>query len=155
MVLNADERNCQRLELTAHCQAPSTQGRVLNHLQVLVVEDEPDIATLLTFVLEAAGAEVIEASLASEALAILARQQPDILLCNLRLPDADGCLLLKKVRRRAALQGREIPAIAITSYTREVNSTLMRQAGFQHYLPKPLDPEELVAAIVSLTGRSG
>ena len=128
---------------------------ILKHLRVLVVEDEPDLMDLLTFILEEAGAEVISVVRSSEALSALEHEQPDIMLCNIRLPDEDGCCLIRKIRSREAEAGdRILPAIAVTSYGREVGSTWALAAGFHQYMSKPIDPDELVAAVVSLTGRN-
>ena len=119
-------------------------------LQVLLVEDEPDIADLLTFVLRDAGADVVEAVSASEALHKLTHYSPAVIVCNLRLPDMNGGELLQSIRLGQAEAGRWIPAIAVTSYTREVVLTEIIRAGFDAFLPKPIDSEQLVAEILEL-----
>jgi two-component system KDP operon response regulator KdpE len=68
-------------------------------MQVLFVEDEPDIAVLLTYVLEHSGATVIVATTALEALQVLTVQRPQLLVYNLRLPDLTGTQLLEHVRQ--------------------------------------------------------
>lgn len=125
---------------------------LLAGLIVLLVEDEPDIAELFTFILEEYGAEVVFASSALEALARLGQRRPDILVSNVRLPEEDGRWLIEQIRQ---LEGRwsELPAIAVTSYTREVDGQRALESGFQHFMSKPLDPDELVKAILKLVGR--
>ncbi|MBG1258369.1 response regulator [Nostoc commune] len=132
------------------------QETELNSLQnligilILLVEDEPDIADLLTFVLEADGAEVIALSDAEAALALIESLHPDILLCNVKLPDHDGNWLIEQIRVHSCLSLRQLPAIAITSYTREVSSHKALNAGFNRFLVKLESPEEIVDEIIHL-----
>jgi CheY-like chemotaxis protein len=67
----------------------------LTGVHVLLIEDEPDIAELLCFVLRDAGADVVEAISAFEALHPLTQYSPNVIVCNLRLPDMDGGELLQ------------------------------------------------------------
>lgn len=119
-------------------------------IQILLVEDEPDIADLLTFVLEADGAEVIALSDAEAALALVESLHPDILLCNVKLPDHDGNWLIEQIRVHSCSSLRQLPAIAITSYTREVSSHKALNAGFNRFLVKLDSPDEIVDEIVHL-----
>ena len=91
---------------------------------------------------------------AFRALALLEQYQPHLLLCNIRLPDEDGLSLIAKVRTREAEQGEKVlPAIAVSSYAREINSADVLAAGFQKYIPKSTIANELVPAIAKLTER--
>ncbi|MEH2331719.1 response regulator [Nostoc sp.] len=134
----------------------TNQETELNSLQhligttILLVEDEPDIADLLTFILETEGAEVMTLSEAEEALALVESLHPDILLCNMKLPDHDGNWLIEQIRVHSCPSIRELPAIAITSYTREVSSYKALNAGFNRFLVKLESPEEIVNEIVHL-----
>lgn len=132
---------------------PPTVQTLLAGLTVLLVEDEPDIAELFTFILEEYGAEVVLVNSALEALGELGQRLPDILVSNVRLPEEDGRWLIEQVRD---LEGawNELPAIAVTSYTREVDAEGALQSGFQHFMSKPLDPDELVQEILKLVGGS-
>lgn len=113
---------------------------------------DTSIAELLTFILEDAGAEVLPVVYASRALALLEQYQPTILLCNIRLPDEDGLSLIAKIRTREVERKDEaLPAIAVSSYAREVNSADVLAAGFQKYIPKSKIANELVPAIAKLT----
>lgn len=127
----------------------ATTRQTLAHLQVLVVEDELDIAELLVFVLKESGAVVKLATTAQEALSLLKDYQPDILVSNIRLPDQDGDWLIRQVHAQSLQQ--KLPAIAVTSYDREFSRRHMLQAGFHHFLYKPLDPDELIAEVLNLT----
>ncbi|MEH2280541.1 MAG: response regulator [Nostoc sp.] len=130
-----------------------TELNSLHHLVgtlILLVEDEPDIADLLTFILETAGAEVMALSDAEEALVLVESLHPDILLCNMKLPDHDGNWLIEQIRVHSCPSIRELPAIAITSYTREVSSHKALNAGFNRFLVKLESPEKIVDEIVHL-----
>lgn len=122
----------------------------LKDIQVLLVEDELDIAVLLTYLLEDKGAAVTLTTTALEALQVLNGQRPQILVCNLRLPDFDGTELLEQVRQAPDTALRQLPAIAVTSYNREYNEAAAFKAGFDYFLAKPIEPEPLVEAILQL-----
>lgn len=130
---------------------PSSLTPKLEGIQALLVEDEADIAELFTFVLQQEGAEVVHVVLAAQALSVLKHQQPNILICNIRLPDHDGDWLMQKIRRGRLNQA--IPAIAVTSYTREVAADHMLNAGFQGFLTKPIDPDQLITVVSCLLDR--
>lgn len=122
----------------------------LQGIQVLVVDDEADSREFIMFVLEQAGAEVIAATTAAEALTILMRSLPDILLSDIGMPDMDGYMLMQQVRGLPPEQGGHIPAIALTAYAGDFNQQRALQAGFQQHVSKPVAPEVLVRTIASL-----
>ncbi|MBD1871019.1 response regulator [Cyanobacteria bacterium FACHB-471] len=131
----------------------SFQKSLLAELTVLLVEDEPELKALLTFILEGNGARIIPAGSAIEALNQLERRQPDVLVSNVKLPDEDGCWLIEQVRQGEG-PGRELPAIGVTSYLGEVDAQEALRAGFHHFLSKPIDPDELVQEVLKLAGRA-
>ncbi|MBN3943432.1 MAG: response regulator [Nostoc sp.] len=138
---------------TDHKIDQETELNSLQHLigtTILLVEDEPDIADLLTFILEAAGAEVMALTDAETALDLIESLHPDILVCNVKLPDHDGNWLIEQIRVNSCPSLRQLPAIAITSYTREVSSYKALNAGFNRFLVKLESPEEIVDEIVHL-----
>jgi CheY-like chemotaxis protein len=126
-----------------------TEASPLSGIKVLLVEDEPDIEDLFTYILQMYGAEVIVAHSAYEALSQLGLQQPAVVVSNVRLPDQDGCWLVRQLQELEDTLGK-IPAIAVTSYTRQFNRQAVLDAGFHHFLSKPVDPNELVREILKL-----
>ena len=108
----------------------------LDGVRVLLVEDEPDITDLLVFVLETAGAEVTACMSAETALALIEPLHPDILLCNIRLPFQNGDWLIQQIRTHGSVDMRQLPAIALTSYTREVSKLAALNAGFDCFVTK-------------------
>ncbi|MBE9036225.1 response regulator [aff. Roholtiella sp. LEGE 12411] len=117
----------------------------LDGVHVLVVDDDTDTRTLLTFLLQGYGAEVTLAASAIDALALLTDIQPDLLLSDLGMPDVDGYGLIQQVR--ALPRFKHLPAIALTAYAAETTQQKVFAAGFQQHIPKPADPASLVAAI--------
>jgi signal transduction histidine kinase/ActR/RegA family two-component response regulator len=126
----------------------------LKGLQVLVVDDEADMRELAAFVLEQQGAVVITAASAQEALTLLDRCTPNVLLSDIGMPDMDGYMLMRNVRSRAVTNGGQIPAIALTAYAGEVDQQQALAAGFQQHLAKPIEPIVLIDAIASLLSES-
>uniref|UniRef100_B8HTL5 Circadian input-output histidine kinase CikA n=1 Tax=Cyanothece sp. (strain PCC 7425 / ATCC 29141) TaxID=395961 RepID=B8HTL5_CYAP4 len=116
-------------------------------IQVLVVDDDTDTRDLVIFLLEQAGATVLSAASASEALLSLSQTQPDLLISDIGMPEMDGYMLLRQVRALPTDQGGEIPAIALTAYAGEIDHQQTLAAGFQHHIVKPVDPEVLIQTI--------
>ena len=138
------------IDQTSNRESDFNSLQRLVKIRILLVEDEPDIAELLIFILETAGAEVMALIDAEAALAMLESFHPDILLCNVKLPHNDGNWLIKEIRGHSSSLIRQLPAIAITSYTREVSSHKALNAGFDRFLVKLESPEEIVSEIVHL-----
>lgn len=126
----------------------------LTGLKVLAVDDEADSQAVVSFTLQQAGATVSTANSVVAALNLIQQALPDVLVCDIGMPEMDGYMLLKQLRSRSSEQGGQIPAIALTAYAGENNERLALAAGFQLHLSKPVEPEKLVQAIASLTGRS-
>jgi PAS domain S-box-containing protein len=127
-------------------------GLNLKGVRVLVVEDDPDTLELLRFILDRRGAEVNTAASTREALDVMEHWQPTTLVSDLAMPDQDGYELIGRIRSRSSERGGNIPAVAVSAYTRTEDRIRALSAGFQMHLPKPVDPEELVATVASLAG---
>lgn len=134
---------------------PSTIGTSLAGIRVLVVDDEPDMLELITFVLEEYGAEVTSATNAATALSLVQEVKPDLLLSDIAMPGGTGYDLIQEIRRLEVGQSsmtlaEQLPAIALTAYASATYEERSLQAGFQRHLSKPVEPEVLVAAILDL-----
>ena len=127
---------------------PSLQG-----LRVLTVDDEEDTREMIRAVLEHCKMEVITAASAAEALEVLANLRPDILISDVGMPGEDGYALIAKVRALPPERGGLIPAAALTAYVRAEDRVKVLRSGFQLHVPKPLEPNELVAVVANLAGR--
>ncbi|MEH2245317.1 hybrid sensor histidine kinase/response regulator [Nostoc sp.] len=126
------------------------ESSLLSNTQILVVDDEPDIRDLITFILQDYGAEVTAVSSAQEALQALSESIPDVLISDIGMPKTDGYMLMREVRARSPKLGGLVPAIALTAYAGEMNQQQALAAGFQIHISKPVDPDVLVKAIVDL-----
>ena len=123
----------------------------LDGLRVLVVDDEADARRLLVKVLEEAGAIVTAAASAAEALEMLPRVQPHIMLSDLGMPEQDGFDLIREVRRLGH-HPDDLPAVALTAFVRRDEQRQALLAGFQVHIAKPADPHELSSVIARLAG---
>ncbi|MEH1976997.1 MAG: PAS domain S-box protein [Nostoc sp.] len=126
------------------------ESSLLSDTQILVVDDEPDIRDLVTFILQDYGMQVTAVASAQEALQALSESIPDVLISDIGMPKTDGYMLMREVRSRSPQQGGRIPAIALTAYAGEMNQQQALAAGFQMHISKPVDPDLLVKAIADL-----
>lgn len=126
----------------------------LRNIQILLVEDEPDIADLLLFVLESAGSTVSHCTDAETALSILESCAPDLLVSNIRLSRRDGLWLIQQVRNHSCPEIRQLPAVGVTSYNREVYASHVLAAGFDRFLFKLDSPHILIETISALVAAS-
>ncbi|MBW4617028.1 MAG: response regulator [Desmonostoc vinosum HA7617-LM4] len=140
----------QSMQLTPSKLGQANEFPSLNGLQILVVDDDEDTREMLKFILEQCEAQVNTAASAAEALQIFAQLAPDVLLCDIGMPDEDGYSLIRKVRQ---LPGniKHLPAIALTAFAREDDQHKALQAGFQRHLAKPINPFELAAVVASFS----
>lgn len=148
-VASADER---KTVIERRGKASSLAPR-LDGVRVLLVEDDDDSRILLGMMLERQGAKVISASSSFEALNAFAQEAPQIVISDLGIPEEDGYELLRKVRELPPDKGGLIPAIALTGYATSRDRDRALAAGYQLHLAKPVEPAELVAAIVRVVGQ--
>jgi len=125
----------------------------LQGLRVLVVEDEADARELISTVLEQFGAQVRNAPSAAEGFSVLRVWRPDVLVSDIGMPNEDGFGLIARVRSLTPEEGGATPAVALTAYARAQDRLRTLSAGYQVHVPKPVEPEELAAAVGSLAGR--
>ncbi len=125
----------------------------LTGIEVLVVEDNADTRELIAFVLEQSGAKAIAVASAREALEILSHSQPDILLSDIGMPEMDGYTLMRQIRALPLERGGNIKAIALTAFAAEIDYQQAISAGFHEHISKPIMPDKLIKAIVSLVGQ--
>ena len=127
----------------------------LTDVRVLVVDDEPDSNDVVSTLLATRGAEVRVAGSVAQALEVLARWLPDIVVSDIGMPVQDGYVLLSEIRARESQYGRRIPAVALTAYATQDDRVRVLTAGFQMHVPKPIDPAELTAAVASVARTIG
>jgi CheY-like chemotaxis protein len=129
---------------------PTALPAPLQGLAILVVDDEADVRTIISTILEHYGATVTSIGSGWAALQELQAnpQIYDVLLSDLGMPEMDGRELIKSVR--ALDVGGNIPAAALTAYNSPKEQHLSLLAGFQVHIAKPVEPEQLVAIVANL-----
>lgn len=125
----------------------------LSGLQVLVVDGDTDTREYVTTVLQESGAEVTAIDSVQSALLIIAKSLPDVLISDISMPEEDGYTLIRKIRNLQPEQGRDLPAIALTAYARPQDCQQALDAGFQMYVSKPVEPNQLIHSVAKLMQR--
>ena len=125
----------------------------LKDLRILVVEDDADTRELLKTILERCGAEVRAVASSSAALAEMADRIPNVLISDIGMAGENGYDLIKKIRSLEPERGGRVPAVALTAYAAAADRRRALLAGFQTHLAKPVEPDELLAVIASLSSQ--
>jgi two-component system, OmpR family, response regulator BaeR len=116
--------------------------------RILIVEDEAELAALISDYVVAAGYEAEIVADGGEALAKIRRRSPDLIVLDIMLPGLDGLSLCKAVRACS-----DVPIIMVTARVEEIDRLLGLETGADDYLCKPFSPRELVARIKALLRR--
>ncbi|MBD2509320.1 PAS domain-containing protein [Nostoc muscorum FACHB-395] len=122
-------------------------------LRILIVDDDADTREFLHFFLQQNGALTTVAASVTEALAVIVKTIPDVLISDLGMPEMDGYSLIKLLRAMPKEEGGEIPAIALTAYAGESDRERVLASGFQKHIAKPVQPTELITSIADLVGQ--
>lgn len=123
----------------------------LRDLRILVVEDDVDTRELIVALLEQHGAEVIATGSSATALPEVECVKPDLIISDIGMSGENGYEFISKVRSLDPDAGGRIPAIALTAYAGSRDRRRALLAGFQTHLPKPVEPDDLLAMVLSLT----
>jgi DNA-binding response OmpR family regulator len=120
----------------------------LTGMQILFVEDDHDIRTVIKSALEDGGFDVVEAGVGSEAIRILADTAVDLAIVDLRLPDCNGIDLVRELRKLSS-----VPIVILTAFGDSYDVVAGLESGADDFLSKPIAPKELVARIRALMRR--
>jgi DNA-binding NarL/FixJ family response regulator len=129
--------------------------------QLLLIDDDPNLILLAKDYLEFRGYRVTTAENGPEALAILerganaakAREMPDMIICDLMMPEMDGYAFLETIRRDIRFSG--LPVIFLSPKDQSQDKVTGLTAGADFYMVKPFEPEELVARVESSLKQAG
>jgi two-component system cell cycle response regulator len=113
--------------------------------RVLVIEDNPANLELMTYLLEAFGYATSKAVDGAGGLELARREVPDLVVCDIQLPDLDGYEVARRLKADATLNG--IPLVAVTALAMVGDRRRIMDAGFDGYIAKPIDPESFVTEI--------
>lgn len=120
--------------------------------QILIVEDEPDIAELIAFNLERGGFAVIKAHDGITGTNLALQTRPDLIILDLMLPGRDGYGVFKELRRDA--RTAETPVLMLTARSQTEDRIRGLEAGADDYLTKPFSPKELMLRVQAILKRS-
>lgn len=123
----------------------------LRNRRILLVEDDLDTQELIGTMLRRHGADVIAVASSAAALTELSRVKPDVIISDIGMPAENGYELIRRIRGLSREEGGHVPAIALTAYAGPIDRRRALLAGFQTHLAKPIEPDDLMAVILSLT----
>lgn len=131
---------------------PATEEAQAGRQRVLIVDDSPTVRALHRSVVQAAGYEVLVADDGVDALAMIERRTPDLVVTDVQMPRMDGLTLIRRIRERAAW--RRLPIIVVSQYGRQEDLQKAAALGADRYVVKSaFKPEEFIAIIDELLGR--
>ncbi|HEV7396406.1 MAG TPA: hybrid sensor histidine kinase/response regulator, partial [Pyrinomonadaceae bacterium] len=122
----------------------------LENLRVLMVDDDRDTLQALSVALSDVNAKVETATTVAEGLEVMQWFHPHVIVSDLAMPDEDGYSLIHKMRSHQDELVRGIPAVALTSFVRVEDRTRALSAGFDMFVPKPVQPNELIITIANV-----
>ena len=154
-VAGAADTEAPEVEGDAGPDSEQQEPEVLDRLDVLVVEDDPEATEMMRVVLGDRGARVRTAHDYDSALAALQQAWPDVLVSDIGLPGKDGYELVRQVRQLEAGRARRLPIIALTAFARAEDRSKTLAAGFDLHLGKPLKPHLLLEAIARFRQPAG
>ncbi len=120
-------------------------------MKILIAEDSSTVRRLVTARLTADGYEVVEAADGEEALALVRRERPDLILLDKEMPKLDGFEVVRALREDT--QTCAIPIVMLTERTGEEDVLGALHLGVEEYMPKPFSPHELSARVRRALGR--
>ena len=118
--------------------------------RILIVEDEPSLAEVVSLYLKRAGFQVQAVSDGRQAMVILEKQIPDFVIMDIMLPEVDGLSLTRWLRDRS-----DVPIIMVTARREEVDRIAGLEMGADDYVVKPFSPQELVSRVRAVLRRVG
>jgi CheY-like chemotaxis protein len=127
----------------------NTAGQSAVASRILIVDDNVDSADSLAMMLRMSGHDVQTAYSGQAALAAAMEYEPSIVLLDIGLPEVDGYEIARQLRQRAEFKA--VWLIAITGYGQDADLQRSRDAGFDHHLVKPVDPQKLEELLARLT----
>ncbi|MGC8490178.1 MAG: response regulator [Syntrophobacteraceae bacterium] len=125
----------------------------MNRSKILVVEDDEDIAQLLALTMKKAGFEVAVSENGQEALHLIRRHPPDLLLLDLMIPGVDGFEVCREIKRDP--RTAEVPVLILTARGEEIDRIIGLELGADDYVVKPFSPRELLLRVRAILRRSG
>ncbi|MGC9196409.1 MAG: response regulator [Syntrophobacteraceae bacterium] len=124
----------------------------MNRSKILVVEDDPDIAQLLALTIKKAGFEVSLSENGNDAVGLIRRHPPDLVILDLMLPGMDGFEICREIKREP--RTAEVPVLILTARGEEIDRIIGLELGADDYVVKPFSPRELLLRVRAILRRS-
>ncbi len=121
----------------------------LSGVRVLVIDDDRNTLQLMETIFNKADAEVAAHDTARKALKLLKEWDPDVIICDIAMPDEDGYWFVKQLQSLENFK-KEIPVIALTSEASNLDRERVLSSGFQMFVSKPVEPDELLQTVKAL-----
>ena len=112
---------------------------------ILVVEDNEKNRVLFRDILQKRGYKIVEAETGEQAIMLLQKERPDLILMDIQLPGKDGITVTREIKANEAT--RDIPVLALTSYAMKGDRERMLEAGFDKYISKPINVGEFLNTV--------
>src|SRR3989442_6180471 len=113
--------------------------------RILIIEDNPTNLELMVYLFRAFGYAPLTARDGTEGLEAITREAPDLIICDLEMPGVDGYQVGRQVKSRSRLQ--KVPVVAVTAFAMVGDRDKVLMAGFDGYIPKPINPANFVREI--------
>lgn len=113
--------------------------------KILIIDDAPEIVTILEDLLNAKGFETLSASTAENGLSQVSKERPDLILLDLMLPGMDGFTFCKKIKSEAATKGIKIIMVSVLRDGKDKKKGF--EVGADDYITKPFNPDDLILSI--------
>ena len=107
--------------------------------RILVIEDNPANMQLMVYLLQAFGHDTFDATDGETGLIVAKKELPDLILCDLQMPGIDGYEVARRIRLEPQLKAMSL--VAVTAYAMVGDREKVFAAGFNGYIPKPINPE--------------
>lgn len=120
-----------------------------NQQTILIVDDEPHIREVVSFALRKAGYRILEAADGKQALKLTGKENPDLVVLDIVLPDIEGTEICRRIRSAS-----KVPILFLSSKSDEIDRVLGLELGGDDYLTKPFSPRELVARVRAILRRA-
>ena len=147
--LNCRYPHLRRLDVAKRLSTPTMFKNRLPNIRIVIVDDHSDTRNLLRSFLEHCGAQPTVASNGQEALEVIRKVRPDLLISDLDMSYKDGYELMEKVQNLEEEIG-SLPSIACSAYARAQDRARARKAGFTALVEKPVDLDQLITTILKV-----
>jgi CheY-like chemotaxis protein len=119
-------------------------------MKVLAIDDQPNTRDVVAAILRRCGAEVFTADSASAGLEQVTATHPDVILCDIAMPQEDGYAFVRQLRALRDTKIAHLPVIALTAFGRSEDRDTALSSGFDDYLKKPVEPVDLANAVLHM-----